>query len=204
MSATIEKIDLRRERSVNSRKQLIQATLSVIAQKGLAGTTLTTVSEESGLSRSSVGFHFKSKDQMLTEALQHLLQEYKEGWIQINEQNELSAAEKLTAMVEWELGHVACTRKKVAVWFAFWGEVTTRNIYKKLVSKSDEQYLQIIKSLIFQLNENESQAEIIAIGLSSMIIGLWMDFNIGVENFDRELARQTCMNYLQALFPEHF
>ena len=105
------KTDLRRERSVNSRKILIQATLNVIAKRGLAGTTLTTVSEESGLSRSSVGFHFKSKDQMLAEALQHLLQEYRQGWKTIDEQNELAPAEKLTALIDWELGPVACTKK---------------------------------------------------------------------------------------------
>ncbi len=198
------KVDLRRRRSVQTRKQLIQSTLSVISRLGLAGTTLTTVSDESGLARSSVGFHFKSKDQMLTAALESLLHEYRRGWLSINDQEQLSAAEKLKAMVEWELGKVACTRKNVAVWFAFWGEVTTRSIYKKLVSKSDAEYHKIMKSLFMQLDNDENKAEILSLGLSSMIVGLWMDYHIGSHSFKRSLAIQTCLNYLRAEIPEHF
>ena len=204
MSAVIEKIDLRRQRSISSRKQLIQATLTVIAEQGLAGCTLSTVSRESGLSRSSVGFHFKSKDQMLAETLQYLLNEYRQGWLDISAQEPLSAADKLIAMIKWELGPIACTSKKVAAWFAFWGEVSVRPIYRRLVSQSDEQYHQIIKSLIFEISKNQQRAESIAMGLSSMLIGLWMHYHIDQQSYDRDRAIQTCIDYLKSPFPDYF
>ena len=204
MPSLNNKIDLRRERSVHTRKQLIQATLTVIAKKGLAGTTLSSVSEESGLSRSSVGFHFKTKDQMLTEALRDLLQDYRQGWLDINEREDLGPAQKLEAMIAWELGPIACTRKNLAVWFAFWGEITTRSIYRELVSESDEQYMHILKSLLVELNGDNSAAETISSGLSAMIVGLWMDFHMSPDEFDRHKAVETCISYLKAVLPGHF
>ena len=204
MSVSSDKIDLRRERSVHTRKQLIQATLGVIARKGLAGTTLSTVSEESGLSRSLVGFHFKSKDQMLTEALRDLLQDYRQGWLDIDEREDLGPAQKLEAMIAWELGPVACTRKNLAVWFAFWGEITTRDIYRDLVSESDEQYMQLLRSLVIELTGDDSLAGTVSSGLSSMIVGLWMEFHLGPEEFNRKSAIQTCRDYLKAMMPAQF
>ena len=186
------------------RQQLIKATIKSIARNGLSGTTMADITREAGLSLGIVNLHFESKEKLLLETLRSVADEYKTGLDKIFRDETKTNVEKLVAHVEYDFSKNIVARNKLAVWFAFWGEVATRNIYKKLVSKSDEQYLQIIKSLIFQLNEDESQAEIIAIGLSSMIVGLWMDFNIGVEDFDRELAKQTCMNYLHALFPEHF
>ena len=201
MASPSDKIDLRRERSVHTRKLLIQATLSVIAKKGLAGTTLSTVSEESGLSRSLVGFHFKSKDQMLTEALRDLLQDYRQGWLDINEQADLGPMEKLKAMIAWELGPIACTRKNLAVWFAFWGEISTRSIYRDLVSESDEEYMGILESLLVKLNGNDPAARTISSGLSAMIVGLWMDFHMSPDEFDRQAAIETCISYIRAVLP---
>lgn len=197
-------VDLRKEKGVNTKQQLIEATIKVIAEKGLAGTTLTTVSKASGLARSSVGFHFKSKDQMLNETLQYLLDEYKAGWLGIYEHQDLSPAEKLTAIIDWDLGPQVCNSEKVAIWFAFWGEVSTRPIYKQLVVDSDNQYHQILQNLAMELCQDQRKANLIANGLGCMVIGLWMDLHIYDEPFDRDLAKDSCYSLLKLHLPEHF
>ena len=58
------------------RKQLIDATIESIAQNGIAGTTMSTVTETAGLSLGIVNFHFESKQKLFEETLVHIAKEY--------------------------------------------------------------------------------------------------------------------------------
>ena len=59
------------------RKQLIDATITCIARKGISGTTLNAIAKEAGLSLGLANFHFKSKDALLSETLRHLATEHR-------------------------------------------------------------------------------------------------------------------------------
>jgi AcrR family transcriptional regulator len=48
---------------------LLEAAIGSVALHGLRGNTLSTVAEQAGVSRASVGFHFKGKEQLLSAAL---------------------------------------------------------------------------------------------------------------------------------------
>ena len=60
------------------RRQLIDATMKCIARKGMSNTTLGDVAKEAGLSQGIVNLHFESKDNLLTETLRSLANEYRE------------------------------------------------------------------------------------------------------------------------------
>src|SRR6202166_5090153 len=68
--------DLRRARGEATRSALLEATIESVALHGLSGTTLSTVAEQAGVSRASVGFHFKGKEQLLSAALELGLERY--------------------------------------------------------------------------------------------------------------------------------
>ncbi len=59
------------------RRQLIDATMKCIARKGLSGTSIGDVASEAGLSQGIVNLHFDSKDNLLTETLRTLANEYR-------------------------------------------------------------------------------------------------------------------------------
>ena len=62
------------------RQQLIDATISCIAKRGFSGTTLADVARTAGLSQGIVNLHFNTKDTLLHETLQHLVDEYRQIW----------------------------------------------------------------------------------------------------------------------------
>ena len=75
--ATAEKVKSRRTASREQRRQqLIDATMKCIARKGLTGMTLSDVANEAGLSQGIVNLHFESKENLLTETLLSLADEY--------------------------------------------------------------------------------------------------------------------------------
>lgn len=64
-------------RGERSRRRILEETLRLAAARGYAGTTITLVSERSGLPASSVYWHFRNKDELLAAALEHGFAEWR-------------------------------------------------------------------------------------------------------------------------------
>lgn len=63
------------ERSATTRRTLLDATISCLAELGYAGTTSVAVAEHAGLSRGAQLHHFGTRDQLVVAAVEHLAQE---------------------------------------------------------------------------------------------------------------------------------
>ena len=61
------------------RRQLIDATIVCIAEKGLSGTTMADVTQQAGLSMGIVNLHFQRKEKLLIETLRFISDEYTSG-----------------------------------------------------------------------------------------------------------------------------
>lgn len=203
-----ETLDRRREKTVETRKLLIEATIEAIAGGGLQQTTLDRVSEISGLSRGLVGFHFRSKDQLLVETLHYLTDEYCAGWLEALGRPGLSAEGHIRALIDFDLGPAVCTPKRVAVWFAFWGAVQTRPAYREYCAPWDRANVVAIAEELERIIEEGGyenvDADAVAQGYAALMIGLWQQFNLQPERFDHAAARAICRRYFAGLFPRHF
>jgi TetR/AcrR family transcriptional repressor of bet genes len=190
------------------RQQLIDATIKCIGRKGMASSTLSDVAKEAGLSQGIVNLHFESKDNLLTETLRHVADEYKTQFNKALENSGPAPAEKLLALMELDLRPSICDRGKVAVWFAFWGEVKSRPTYRKICDESDRYYDSIVEGLCAEIiadgaYENVS-ASAIANALSSMTNGFWLSCLISPQSWDRAEAMEAVMSFLRSLFPQHY
>ena len=198
----------RTARREQRRQQLIDATMKCIARKGMSSTTLGDVAGEAGLSQGIVNLHFQSKDNLLAETLRFLADEYKAQFIKAYEKSGPSAAEKLLALIELDLRPSICDRRKVAVWFAFWGEVQSRPVYRKICDESDQFYDDTIEKLAAEIIADGAYtgvtAESVAIVLNSMTNGLWLSCLISPSTFNRRKAMDAVLQYLAGVFPKHF
>ena len=61
-----------RERGRERREAVMEAALGVIAERGLAATRISDISERAGMSPGHVMYYFGSKDRVLMEALRHV------------------------------------------------------------------------------------------------------------------------------------
>ena len=189
-------------------KQLIEATISSIGRHGYAGTTLNHVAGAAGLSPGIVNFYFKSKDQLLAATLAKLADEYKSFWMAAIEAGRESPGAGLEAMLEADFHPSICTHEKVVVWFAFWSEAQSRPLYKSVVSELEERYHLQTRALFAALIEEGGytaiDADAAAIGINAMVDGMWADYLIAPDAFDREYCKAVCRRFLSALFPRHF
>jgi len=190
------------------RQQLIDATMKCIARKGMGSVTLADVAGEAGLSQGIVNLHFESKDNLLKETLRSLAGEYREKFDRALRKSRPHAADKLRAIMELDLGPSICNQRKLAVWFAFWGEVKSRPTYRRMCDQWDQLYEEVVAGLCDELiadgDYRNIDATTVAYGLSSMINGLWLSCLISPQTWDRNNAMAAIMSYLRNAFPQHF
>jgi AcrR family transcriptional regulator len=69
----------RHRQGAESRERILEVALEIAAERGYDGTTLALVTERSGLPASSVYWHFKNKDALLAEVLEHSYTRWRRG-----------------------------------------------------------------------------------------------------------------------------
>ena len=190
------------------REQLIQATIHCVADRGLADTTIATVAQEAGLSQGIVNLHFRSKDGLLTETLRYLADEYRTACQEAAAVGEKNPVDGLLAMVELDFRRSICSREKLAVWFAFWGERRFRPTYRRICAERDRSYDDMVRLICARLCEeggyNDVEPGLVADGLSALTDGLWLDLLVRPESMSRERAKRISLSYLADVFPRHF
>ncbi len=190
------------------REQLIRSTIDSIAKRGFAETTLANVADGAGLSRGIVNFHFRSKEALLVATLEYLADEYRASWKRALETCGPQAADKLSALVRTDFEPAVCSRKKLAVWHAFYGETKSRPTYRRLCGQRDQEYYGVFRDLCADVIREgpypDLDADTVASGLTTMSDGLWLSMLIHWESFNRLKALNICLAHLATVFPRHF
>ena len=115
----------------------------------------------------------------------------------------------LELMVDLYLDPEIASPRKVSVWYAFWGEASSRQEYYDICGQKDESFAALVRELIGRLIEETSQPQLdpdgVALGLIGVLEMLWQDFAFrSEENIDRAAAKRRCMAYLRSVFPGQF
>ena len=190
------------------RLQLIFATMDSIWKRGFSDTTLKHVTETANLSHGVVNYHFDSKEALYDATLGFLAQEHYENWISYHENAECAAAHRLEAIVRADFDKNICTHKRLAVWFAFWGQAKYRPNYLKIHNKYDNERYDRIHALCAELIEDggyvDLDADEVARIVEALSDGAWLSLMLYPKAADRGTYRNNCLLALSRLFPKHF
>ena len=190
------------------RLQLIEATITSIAELGFTDTTLATVTKRAELSHGTINFHFKSKELLFIETLEYLAEEHRDHWLAALDKAGTKPEKQLAAMVEVDFDPVICNEKRLAVWFAFWGETTCRPAYLEICGQIDADRLKEFERLCQSIIEDGGYAEVdallVAMCLQSLIDGIWLNKLCQPEIYRRNVARRMCNSFLASWFPNHY
>ena len=198
----------REEAKERRRVQLIEATIESIARRGISDTTLADVADIAKLSRGIVNFYFKSKDQLFAETLRAVADEYRHVWARALEKAPPQPAERLRAMLMVNFEPRLFSRKKIAVWYAFWGEAKSRPAYLALCEESDRDYWSQLVRLVEAVVEDgpypDIEANALARALDAMTDGFWLDRLIDRQEPGAAEFMASIDLLLAKLFPRHF
>lgn len=190
------------------RKQLIMAAIDSISKRGFSGTTLRHVTETAKLSHGVVNYHFESKEALYDATLGHLAEECYHLWTKRLAEAGPRAEDQLTAIIKADFDKKVCTHKKLAVWFAFWGQAKYRPNYVKIHNKYDyeryEKIEQICSALVQEGGYSNTDPGRAARTIEALIDGFWLSLVLYPSNANRLVCLEDCLQALVGLFPKHF
>jgi TetR/AcrR family transcriptional repressor of bet genes len=190
------------------REQLIRAAIESIAKRGLSDTTMAHVTEGANLSLGTVNFHFTTKQRLFEETLKFLVDEHRSRWRCNIARSSANPQDQLQALVDADFHPSICSKKKLSVWFAFYGEARYRSAYRDVCTQIDNERLKEIERLSRLLVEEGDYGNVDPAGfartLEAFIDGLWLNMLLYGEKFSRAEARLECLSFLASTFPHHF
>ncbi|MFK7754994.1 MAG: TetR/AcrR family transcriptional regulator [Sedimentitalea sp.] len=184
------------------------AAIDCISKRGFAQTTLRHVTEKAKLSHGVVNYHFDSKEALYDATLGFLAAEHYATWTHYLSAAGPTAPQRLEAIIRADFDKKICTRKRLAVWFAFWGQAKYRPNYLKIHNSFDnERYSEIVRICEEIIPAGDTKDKDVAQAariIESLVDGAWLCLMLYPEIADRKVSRDDCLHTLAMLFPDHF
>jgi AcrR family transcriptional regulator len=193
-----ENSNIRRQR----RRDLIEATIAVIAVHGYAGTTVSRVAKQAQVSAGLMNFHFASKDLLFQAVFEYLDAEFDAVW-----REHLAAAApdpwaRLQAMVAAYFDRRVLTAEKLPVWFTFWADAALRDRYRSAATRAEQRYSKELAAEVKRLLADQPhvmrRTRDIAAPLIAMIDGYWLQAILNPGRFSHRAAIKDCLHFLAA------
>jgi len=191
------------------RQRLIDACIAALHLHGPSRTTVEKVVAIAKMSPGIVRFYFDSKAAMLVASLQFLAAEFEERVLAPVAARKSNPVAALELLVDLYLDPGLASPRKVSVWYAFWGEASSRQEYYDICGQKDASSAalvrELIEALIVETSQRHLDADGIALGLIGVLEILWQDIAFQTErDIDRPAARRRAMAYLRSIFPGLF
>jgi len=189
--------------SLRTQARMIEAVVDVVAQHGISGTTFANVSATAGVSQGALVFHFKTKEGLLTETLSRLLHEYEQAW---------SAAfaspdplDRILGLIRADFKPSICSRKKLALWFSFWGEAGVQPLYNRICVAAEDARHQAMLGSCRELVETSGGPDPVLLtnSIDAFTDGLWLQMHIQSQPITRAEALDSALAHLRLLLPHH-
>jgi TetR/AcrR family transcriptional repressor of bet genes len=191
------------------RQRLIDACISALHIYGPSHTTVEKVVALADLSPGIVRFYFDSKAAMLVASLEYLAAEFEQRVMTPVARLKDSPVAALRLLVELYLDADIASPRKVSVWYAFWGEASSRQEYQEICGQKDEEFAVLVRELIGRMigvsGARHLDADGVALGLIGVLEVLWQGIAFQSEaSIDRGAAVERALQYLRSVFPGEF
>lgn len=202
--------DRRQQLRDKNRQALIEATLDCVAELGIARTSVSTIIERANLSRGMIHLHFESKDKLLEAAVAHAGVTYYAQLDQLLAQAGPSPQETIEAIIRSDLSKAVLNRRSISIWYAFRGEARERETFREHSDTRDVRMSTLASDALLAMLRTEGVAGFEALakdtadGLLAMLEGIWTDYLLHPDGFDRDRAARLCFRYMQAVLPQYF
>jgi len=183
------------------REQMLHAALEVISARGYADTRIADVADRAGVSPALVIYYFKTKDQLLTEAIRH----YEDTWYAVG-QSRMAGLPSAAARLE-EFVAMSCLSEadpepdsSWQLWLDFWAQAARNEEVAGVRQKSDERWRDVITSLVQEGQEagefRHVDAARFALYLSTLLDGLTIQIALDDPVVDALRAFELSMQFV--------
>jgi len=182
------------------RREIVAAAVRCLAKGGVGAFTVSEICAEAGISHGLINHYFPSKENLLVATYDTvadlLVQATRDALARTQRQPE----DKLIAIVESSFAGAIFNETNLAVWLALWGQVRTHAGLRRKHNELYEGYRRAIARIIDQLAAKRGLAvegAPLALALTALIDGLWLEYCLNPTVFSVEHARRSCYLLLE-------
>ena len=180
---------------------ILEVAGDVFIDDGYAAFGLRRVAAAAGMSLSSLQYHFRSIDELLTATVRYLMDLYLHKLVDIAEQQATTPEDRLRNMIEFSLAQIRQPRN-ARVTFEAWAVAQHHERAREILRAGYELYRDLFAQAIDKINPslrpNELQARAMLVG--AQIDGLMLyTFEGGPAVLDWDLLEKTCVESCIAL-----
>ncbi|HUZ22556.1 MAG TPA: TetR family transcriptional regulator C-terminal domain-containing protein [Streptosporangiaceae bacterium] len=183
------------------RAQMMAAALEVISERGYADTRIADVAGRAGISPALVIYYFKTKDQLLTEAIR----QYEDSWYAVG-QRRMAELPTSAARIE-EIVAMSCLPEadpepasSWQLWLDFWAQAARHPAVATVRRESDERWRDQIAALVVAGQAagefRDADPGSFAICLTALIDGLTVQIALEDPAVDPVGAFELCMQFV--------
>ncbi len=200
----------RKKLADQNRQILIEATLDSIAGIGIARTSVSEIVQRANLSRGMIHLHFGSKDNLLTAAVKQTGEVYYAHLEEFLANAGSLAKNRLAAVVHCDLDEQVLNRQSINIWYAFRGKAREGEEIANYTGTRDKRLNYLVYRALKELADSEGHsdpslvARDVTHGVLALLEGMWTDFLLHPDAFDRSVAKRIIFRFLASLFPMHF
>jgi TetR/AcrR family transcriptional repressor of bet genes len=200
-------LNQREEQKQKTRTKILKATIDTIMTEGLDGVTMAKVTRHAKLSRGMCNYHFETKEQLIKEAFKMVYHEHEATWRRILCDRRRDPVERIAEFIKALLNPPIADTNKLAVWLAFWGVLSSRQIYFDLCTETDREYENAVEDVLREIAGSDDPVKgmtlhAIAVSLTGLIDGLGLQYVISPGQLTPQEAILSCRAYLSSFFPE--
>ncbi|TPN74903.1 TetR/AcrR family transcriptional regulator [Mesorhizobium sp. CU2] len=208
ISANAAPKDRRRERGEASVQRIIDATIDLIAEEGLASVTMQRIAEQVGSSNALVVFHFRNKENLFRAVLQYLSDRYDELWASLVRAAGLSPVERMMGAVECAQRFAQQHPSWVSVFVVFSSDRKSMQLYTEIGLPGDLTYTAEARELLVEISISGGYTGVdihtLSESLNYLVHGAWYWDHLNPSGRDTNVLRKTTLLLLHQAFPRHF
>lgn len=184
------------------RQQLIDATIESVAELGLQGTTINSISKKAGLSSGIISHYFGGKQGLIEATVRYLLTSLKQALLnQVTPQT--SPEQRLMFIVEANFSRIQQQSNNTKTWLSFWAHSMHDAQLHRLQNVNSKRLFSNLLSSFKQLM-SDSDANLAAELSAAMIDGLWLRAVLSKSDQDQfEHCEQLVKDYIRSLIKQY-
>lgn len=200
--------DRRHLRGQASVQRIIDTTIHLIAEEGIAGVTMQRIAGEIGSSNALVVFHFGSKEKLFRAVLEYLNDQFENLWQKTVWKPGLSAAERIVASIDCARHFRIQHPDWVTVWVLFGGDRQTMQLDRVISLPSDQAYLAQSRAFLTEVAHEGGyegvDIDTLAEGLNYLVHGAWYWDTFNPDTVRSDALHATALALLRQAFPKSF
>ncbi|TLP62645.1 TetR family transcriptional regulator [Parasedimentitalea maritima] len=171
----------KRETADQRKEALIQATLSLVAEKGVRGATVRAIAERADVTQGLIRHYFSTKEELVTAAYETHMTEMTDLTFTMAAKVQGTARDHLAALVRTSLEPPVADPRAVALWASFLNKVQQdaqmKATHERTYADFRDRLQDLIRAALDEAGQSVSDTRLhhLATACNGVIDGLWLE-----------------------------